>query len=65
MDQVKRYCKRCSEITYHDVYNEGIDNNPQGNLERVFFAVTTLGFSEMMSDKIARCCDCGKKVVVG
>jgi hypothetical protein len=50
-----RWCKRCNENTEHDAKHE---HHP---LVRGFFAITTMGASEVVSDKWWECQKCGKR----
>ena len=56
MKTVMRYCRKCKEITPHDVKTDDFTG-----FERVFFALVTIGVSEMTRESYYECQKCGKK----
>lgn len=53
-----RWCKRCDRETPHDIWKEVFPNT--GAIERIFFGIGTIGFSELITTKCTECQRCGK-----
>lgn len=57
-----RYCKNCRCDRRHDVYKDGLTIGEKASgFERAFFAVFTLGGSELAADYWRKCQACGRK----
>jgi len=57
-----RYCKRCEKDTRFDIFKDGpVRGQKVDSVERAFFAIVTLGFTELITDKWRQCQVCDKK----
>ena len=57
-----RYCKRCWKDTRHDIFKDGpVRGQKVDSVERTFFAIITLGFTELITDKWRQCQVCDRK----
>ena len=57
-----RYCKLCKKDTRHDIFKDGLEVGKKADgFERGFFAIATLGFSELFSDRWRQCQVCDRK----
>lgn len=62
MKFIKAYCPACKKETLHTVKSK--NSYGDSGIERIFFSIFTLGFSELDAYKVIKCKDCGNKQVI-
>lgn len=58
----KRYCRRCDKATDHRcVRVNAFGDEDEGYVSRAFFGFLSAGMSEICSENVYECLDCGSR----